>query len=120
MAKNRSPEHDLQVACVKWFRLAYAHKIIFAIPNGGKRNIGTAMKLRAEGVLAGTPDLFIPEANNGYHGLFIEMKAGKGTLSDNQKVIIPMLIEKGYQVEVVRSAEEFIEVVNSYLKNKGE
>jgi len=35
---------------------------IFAIPNGGHRNVVVAGKLKAEGVRAGVPDLCFPEA----------------------------------------------------------
>ena len=110
-------EHQLQVQCVTWFKLAYNNKLIFAIPNGGKRNIGTAIKLKKEGVLAGVPDLFVPEPTKYYSGLFIEMKNGKqGTISDNQKIIIPQLSLRGYMVEVARSFEEFQDIINWYLK----
>lgn len=31
-------EHQLQVSCIKWFRLKYRDHLIYSIPNGGKRN----------------------------------------------------------------------------------
>ena len=57
----KNGEHQLQVECVKWFRFQYPKlaNLLFAIPNGGLRNIKVATKLKAEGVLAGVPDLFL-------------------------------------------------------------
>ena len=80
-------EDNLQKACVTWFRLQYPDIVIFAIPNGGKRNVIEASKLKATGVLPGVADLFVMHSNivfyentEGYimyHGLFIELKAGE-------------------------------------------
>ena len=50
-------EHRLQVACVRWFRLQHPNVLIFAIPNGGQRNVVTAKRLKDEGVVAGVADL---------------------------------------------------------------
>lgn len=74
-------EHQEQVAFVEWFRLQFPGVMIFAIPNGGARNIVTAKKLKAEGVLPGVADLYILKWR-----LWIEMKRRKGgVLSKEQK-----------------------------------
>lgn len=52
-------------------------KLIYHIPNGGSRNELEAANLKRQGVKAGVPDLTLPVALNGYHGLYIEMKFGK-------------------------------------------
>ena len=52
--------------------LEYMHHI----PNGGKRDKRTAVALKRQGVKAGVPDICLPVARNGYHGLYIELKAG--------------------------------------------
>ena len=51
-------------------------RLLLAIPNGGLRNKVTAGKLKAQGVKAGVPDIFLPVARGRYHGLWIEMKEG--------------------------------------------
>jgi hypothetical protein len=48
--------------------------MLFAIPNGGKRDAVTAARLKAEGVKAGVPDLFFPVARGGWYGACVEMK----------------------------------------------
>lgn len=81
-SKSRGPtEHAEQVELIKWARFNSNRlpglELLFAIPNGGLRSKAVAGKLKAEGVLAGVPDLFLPVAKGGFHGLFIEMKAKK-------------------------------------------
>lgn len=71
-------ESRLQQACIKWVRYQYPDLIIYAVPNGGKRNAVTGAILKAEGVLAGVADLFVAKATAQHHGLYIEMKTAKG------------------------------------------
>ena len=112
----KNQEHLLQVTCIKWFRLQYPKELIYAIPNGGQRNIITAKKLKAEGVTAGIPDLFIAAACGGYNGIYIELKNGKqGIVSESQKKIISHLQNKGYKVVVCRSFDDFVSTINAYL-----
>lgn len=108
-------EDELQSACVTTFRLMFPGRIIFAIPNGGKRNVREAARMKKQGVLAGVPDLCIPEPMNGFHGLYIEMKSQKGTLSPAQKEMIALLEERGYWCEVCKSFDEFMATVNKYF-----
>ena len=112
----KTTEHEIQVACVDYFRLRYPKGLIYAIPNGGQRNVIVASKLKAEGVLSGVPDLCIPIAKKGFHSLYIELKNGKaGKVSDNQKAIMEKLQSEGYRCEVCRSFDEFKNVVNDYM-----
>lgn len=111
----RNLESNLQIACVKWFRLQHRNALLFSIPNGGNRSVITASILKAEGQKAGLPDIMIAVACGGYHGLFIEMKSAKGRLSDNQKAIIPQLETAGYKVAVCSSFEQFQQSVKEYL-----
>lgn len=110
-------EHHLQVECVRWFRLKH-HKdgIIYAVPNGGKRTLTEGAIKRFEGMTVGIPDLHIPVPRKGYASLYIEMKNGKaGRLSENQKEMIERLRSYGNKVEVVRTLDEFMAVVDDYF-----
>ena len=115
--KIKQSEHDIQKVCVDWFRLKYPKYTIYAIPNGGERNKIVAAKLKAEGVLAGIPDLHIPIAKQGFHGLYIEMKAGKNKPSDNQITIMDKFRNEGFRCEVCWSLDEFMKVVDNYFNN---
>lgn len=89
-------EHAEQVGFVRWFRTKWPRVLIFAIPNGGKRNITTAKLLVKEGVVAGVPDLFIPA-----WGIWVEMKRQKGgRLSPDQEGMIAYLESIGHRVVV--------------------
>lgn len=109
-------EHKLQVGCVAWFRYSYPKHLIFAIPNGGQRNTIVASKMKTEGVLAGVPDLCIPVARDGFHGLYVELKTGKNKLTQNQQHIIQKLQNEGYKCEICYSFDDFVFLVNNYLK----
>lgn len=95
-------EHAEQTAFVQWFRLQYPGVLIFAIPNGGARNKATAGKLKAEGVLAGVPDLFIPRWR-----LFVEMKRkAHGRVSPEQAEVMRALGAAGYTCIVAHGCED--------------
>lgn len=49
-------------------------KLLYHVPNGGSRKKSEAGRFKAEGVKAGVPDLCLPVARGGYHGLYIELK----------------------------------------------
>lgn len=116
--KSSHSEHDLQTACANWFRMQYreyAHLLI-AIPNGGQRDVRVARKLKAEGVVAGVPDLFLAVARGQSHGLWIEMKNGKaGRVSEHQHYMLDALERQGYKGVVCRTFDEFMKEINEYL-----
>lgn len=88
-----------------------------AIPNGGSRGKVEASKFKAEGVKAGIPDVFIPIPNFYYHGLYIEFKKKDGCPSEEQRAMILLLIEKGYQVIVVNDLETATFQFENYMLN---
>jgi hypothetical protein len=113
-------EHDEQCAVIQWAKIFESRypelALLFAIPNGGKRNVVTAMKLRDEGVKPGVPDLFLPVARHGWHGMFIEMKFGRNKTTPEQFAVHRALIEQGYGVWVCYSADGAIEAIRAYLE----
>lgn len=112
----KQSEHDLQVACVNWFRLQYPNEIIYAVPNGGQRNVIVASKLKSEGVLSGVSDLFVMLSKGGFHGLYIEMKRKGGKLTDNQKEFFKTATNKGYLCSKCESFEDFHNTITTYMK----
>ncbi|MFC0183318.1 VRR-NUC domain-containing protein [Pseudarcicella hirudinis] len=113
---KKQRESEIQVACVRWFRVQYPELLIFSVPNGGYRNKKEATRLIQEGVTPGVPDLCIPVVKGGYSGLFIEMKSENNKPRPNQVKCISYLKMAGYKVEVVNSVELFISLVTEYLK----
>jgi hypothetical protein len=88
--------------------------MLFAIPNGGLRNLSVATKLKAEGVKKGVPDMFLPLANETYHGLFIELKTETGRASKEQKEMIDKLNANGYRAVVCFGYKSAIEEIKNY------
>lgn len=114
----RQEEHRIQCAIVKWFYYAYpAYRggCLFAVPNGGHRNIQTARSLKAEGVTSGVSDLLLLVPKREYHGLCVEVKTPIGRQSENQKNWQRIIEAQGYRYEIVRSLDEFAELVRWYL-----
>jgi len=97
-------EHREQVALVEWAQLITprcpALALLFAIPNGGARHPAVAAKLKAEGVRAGVPDLCLPVARGGFHGLYVELKAAGGRVAPAQQQWHERLRAEGYAVVV--------------------
>lgn len=113
--KPKIYESDLQETCVQWFRIQYPDKLIFAIPNGGKRNKFEAFRLKKQGVMSGVPDLCISEPLGAYHGLYVELKVEKRKPTQNQEEVMSKLAARGYKTEVCREFEQFQTIVNGYL-----
>ena len=90
--------------------------MLYAIPNGGKRAIKTAVALKKQGVKRGVPDMCLPVSRGGYHGLYIELKRQKGgRVSDEQREWIAALNTQGYKAIICHGAEEAIEQIRGYL-----
>ena len=113
MANDKIPsEHAEQAELVQWFRRKYAPCRIFAIPNGGFRSRATAARLKAEGVSAGVPDLFVP-----FSRLWIEMKRTKGgKLSPEQRDWQRYLVDEcGHTWIVCHGAEDAKAQIDAFM-----
>lgn len=114
--KAANTEHDLQVSCLQWLRLAHPEIFHYAIPNGGYRTAKTARAMRAEGQRAGMPDIHFPIPRNGYASLYIEMKNGKaGKLSQAQKEVHEILRKNMNKVAICRTFDDFKKEIKDYF-----
>lgn len=116
------PEQGQQVALMEWAALARGTlpelDLLYHIPNGGGRTKAEAGILKAMGVKAGIPDLFLSVARGTWHGLYIEMKSGKGRLSDAQRDMASKLIQQGYAVFTCRDWIQAKDAIRNYLAGK--
>lgn len=112
-------EDDLQIACVRWFSMQYPQyaPLLHHSPNGGRRNLREAARFKAMDTKAGFPDLFFCHPSGCCHGLFIEFKTAKGRQSEAQKQWEAECTRIWYAYEVVRSFDEFVELMNKYIGN---
>lgn len=116
-------EHQEQKWLFQWAEFQSARypalKLMYAVPNGGKRDIITASVLRDEGVKSGVPDVMLPAPIGRYHGLYIEMKRQQGgRLSDSQKEWLHNLREQGYATVVCKGTDEAQSAIMDYLNGK--
>lgn len=117
----KQQEHIEQARVMAWTRERLDEgrypelALLFAVPNGGLRKKATAARLKAEGVKAGVPDLWLPVARGGYLGLVIEEKAGKGRPTTEQKAWLAALAAQGWLALVCVGAGQTIAALERYL-----
>lgn len=119
---NEVPHESVeQQALFAWARL-YTGKYpelnwMYHVPNEGKRSYSTGRRMRAEGLKSGVPDICLPVARGGYHGLYIELKRRKGgRVSDNQEMWLGALRDAGYMAIVCKGWEEASDKILRYLE----
>ena len=118
-------EEEEQMLLFRWAELHSGKRpelrLLFHIPNGGKRSKVEAARFKAAGVKAGVPDLFLPVPCGEHHGLFVELKRRKGgRVSEEQGAWLIELAKQGYRVEVCKGWEEARTVIEKYLDKEGE
>ena len=126
MKKQTTPQSESQIqhSCLTWFRLQYPSLslLMFAVPNGGKRDAKTGARMKYEGSIRGVADLILLIPKKGFASLCIEMKTphvkGKraGTQSDEQKEWQALVEKYGSVYVVCHGLIEFINSVCYYLK----
>ena len=88
MKPSCADEHAEQAALCRWWAM-YARSrrlpesLLFAIPNGGRRDAVTGARLKAEGVRAGAPDMFLAVPRKNAPGLFWSSKNKKAGVCPN-------------------------------------
>lgn len=132
-AKKGKEEETLQLVCVDWFdELTEGRVVRLHVSN--QSSVQGSMRANRLGYWKGFPDLLILKpkeciksidmgfsisndiAVTQYHGLLIEFKTATGRLDSNQINTHEILTKDKYLVKVVRSYEQFKEVINDYFK----
>lgn len=121
-------EHDDQVALMHWVAIhapsAPELNLLYAVPNGAKlpyrgkgknRFSPEALRLKDEGMKPGIPDLVLPVARKGFHGMYIELKHGKNRPTPEQIWWNDRLTEQGYLAVVCWGWKEAAQVLAEYL-----
>lgn len=91
-------------------------RLLYHIPNGGKRDKVTAINLKRQGVKAGVPDLFLPVARGGFFGLYIELKVGSNKPTKLQNEWLCNLNKQGYLAVVCYGWQQAAEILVAYLE----
>lgn len=116
--KVQVPKEDYEQICLATY-LAKNNILFYHVPNGGARYMSEAVKFKRMGVKKGVPDIVIPIARKGHHGLYIELKRVNGRpsdLSDEQKEWLTRLEQEGYCAMVAFGFDQARLIVDNYLK----
>lgn len=124
--KDASPvplESNEQQTLVAWARYMEGRwpelRLLYHIPNEGKRSRKTGARLKAEGLKSGVPDICLPVARGGHHGLYIELKRRKDSkVTKEQLEWIADLVAQGYVAAVCRGCDEAISLITRYLTGR--
>ncbi|UKK52129.1 hypothetical protein L6472_05995 [Prevotella sp. E13-17] len=125
-------ESRIQQQCIAWFRAEYPEftMLLTHVANEGNAHSRVSGAIhKAEGTVAGVADLILFAASDvgipykegvvllrHYHGLGIEMKTKLGKQTQQQKDFQRMFEAAGFMYVVIRSLEEFQEVIRNYIK----
>ena len=107
-------EDILQAKLYKWYHNTYCNKLsnpqhcIFSVPNGGLRSKSEAAKFKATGLLSGVSDLIVIQPNR---IIFVELKLPTGKQQKSQIDFQNKVNNLGFEYYVVRSLEEFKEII---------
>ena len=116
----QSKEENEQATLFRWASYAQMQneelKLMYHIPNEGKRSAAMGARLKAEGLKAGVPDVCLPTAHGGYIGLYIEMKVKPNKPTEHQKQWLRDLREAGHFTAVCYSWEEAKDLIEEYIR----
>lgn len=113
-------EDEEQAYIVSWAKINESRypelKLLYHIPNEGKRSNREGARMKRLGLRRGVSDLCLPVARCGFHGLYIELKAQDGKATAEQNEFIRDVLGQGYYARVCFGADEAVMVIEDYLK----
>jgi len=114
-----SPEDIEHIKTVDWFRYEYPElkEDFHHFANQRKCTPMEGRKLKRMGVMRGVSDFFLAVPRHGHHGLWVELKAGAGRLSPEQKEFIKRKNANGYLAIPAWGYDEAKNIIKEYLQN---
>lgn len=127
--KRKQRESEIQQACVRWFDCQHPkYRLnLFSVPNEGARSKANGARMKAQGRRKGVADIFFsvpkffPISFNEkiklpVHGCYIEVKIPGEKQSPEQIAFQKAVESQGYWYRIVTSTDEFIKLIEGYLK----
>lgn len=113
--KNKS-EDAIQAEFFKssWEQFPQTRRLIFAVPNGGTRNMLEAMKFKATGLISGIPDMLFVWKGKVYG---LEFKTETGRTSKDQDKVHEVWIANGTPVRIFRDAQSALDWIKYIIEN---
>jgi len=124
--KTVIPTESVEQQCLfRWAQLqTNAHpelRLLYHVPNEGKRSRAQGGRLKAEGLRPGVPDICLPVPRGRYHGLYIELKRLQGgRVERSQHEWLDALTDQGYVAVVCKGWEAAAKVLLEYLRLRRE
>ena len=105
--------HWALLESVKWPEL----RLMYHIPNEGKRSVRGGAAMKRQGLRAGVPDICLPVPRGGCHGLYIELKREHGgRISAEQTEWMERLTAQGYQASLCHGWRAAAEAIEQYMR----
>ncbi len=112
--KRRSPERALHISVESFLRYAWPEHLPYThFPAGERRDKAAAGKLKAMGLKPGWPDFQFILPNG--QAAFIELKADRNDLSDEQIAIRRKLVALKCGYATARSVDEVEQILSGWL-----
>lgn len=114
-------ETDEQIALMNWATMmSGVHpelRLLYHVPNEGKRSKAAAGILKAMGLKRGVPDIVLPVPRGKYHGLYVELKRVDGGHATKEQLWwLEQLEWQGYAVTICRGWQAASKAIMNYLK----
>lgn len=121
---NRT-ENGEQQAVLEWCELNSGRypelKLLYHIPNEGRRSKSNGALLKSMGLKKGVPDMCLPVSRGGFHALYIELKKDKKAKpSAEQLEWYKALNAAGNLCFISYGADEAIRIIKSYMSWEAE
>lgn len=113
------PEEVDHINTINWFNFEFPEleDDFHHFANERKCSVMEGRKLKRMGVKKGVLDFHLAIPLNGAHGLWIELKVGKGKLSPEQIEFIKRKTQRGYIAVAVWGFEAAKETILTYLRD---
>ena len=115
MGMKINHEDGIMIAINDWILLKRYDSFIFHLAQERKCTPQYGAKLKRMGVRAGVADLFITRPCKGFHGYWIEVKAGKNKPAQAQLDFLDNRRAEGYKAEWLVGFDETVRSIESYI-----
>lgn len=124
MATKNHFEDDEQKAFFQWADYVKELKWMHSSLNGASlagdkiQRARQMNRLKSQGMKKGVLDVFLPKAKGIFHGMYLEMKFGKNTMTKEQKEFAIDIAAEGFCMFTCYNSEQAIEATKLYLNLK--
>jgi len=113
------PEQIEHINVLNWFTHNYPDLAddFHHFANERRCSVQQGRLLKRMGVKKGVSDFFLAVALGGFHGMWLELKTGKGKLTSEQFDFLERKRDRGYCARVAHGSDEAKEAILFYLDN---